>query len=182
MWFSKDKPKAERILVNDELFSQVAEMRYKIYCEELGFLERVKYPNKKETDEYDGTSIHVVVHVGKRLGGYARVVLPSDKGLPIFAHFEIPEEGDTDHSCEISRFMISQYYRKRVETRREIFRLIAEEILKIVKENDIRHVYAVIEDWLLKSLIKRGYNFEKIGEGHFHMGAVTFPVKLEINK
>ncbi len=176
--FLRAKPKVEKILVKDDLFSKVAEMRYKIYCEELGFLEKKKYPEKREMDEYDGQSIHVVVKVGNRMAGYARVILPNGKKLPIFENFKVPEEKDPHHACEISRFMISKAYRHKDETRREIFKLLAEEILKIVEEQEVKVVYAVVEEWLLKSLQKRGYEFEKIGEGHFHMGAVTYPIKL----
>jgi N-acyl amino acid synthase of PEP-CTERM/exosortase system len=180
MLFLKSKPEVERILVSDHLFSKVAEMRYRVYCEELGFLEKYKYPHLKESDEFDGHSIHVVVRVGRRLGGYARVILPNGEGLPIFQHFELPAEEDMQHSCEISRFMISKYFRRKAATRREIFRLLATEINAIIEENNIDRVYAVIEKWLLDSLNKRGYNFKQIGEGRYYMGAVTFPTRLVV--
>lgn len=180
MLFLKTAPRVERILVSDSIFHKVAEMRYRVYCEELGFLEKDKYPKKVETDEYDGGSIHVVVLIGRRLAGYARVILPKDDTLPIFEHFQIPAEPDIDHSCEVSRFMISKLYRKKTETRREIFRLLAEEILKVVEEQKVNNIYAVVEDWLLKSLHKRRYNFENIGEGKNYMGAVTYPTRLRL--
>lgn len=180
MWLLKTKPQVERILVNDALFSKVAEMRYKIYCEEMGFLEKKKYSDDKETDEYDGSSVHVVVKVGNRLGGYARVILPNGKGLPIFSHFDIPEEKDMAHSCEVSRLMISKYYRRKTETRREIFSLLVTEIQKIAGENDIHSVYAVVEDWLLESLNKRGYSFGVIGESTTIFNTVNYPVILKI--
>lgn len=175
------QPNVERILVSDAMFSKVAQMRYRVYCEEMGFLEKDKYPTHQETDEYDGQSIHVVVRVGNRLVGYARVIIPNGEGLPIFKHFSLPNEHQSDDSCEISRFMISQVHRHKTETRREIFRLLAEEILKIIEEQHVKVVYAVVEDWLYKSLQKRGYAFEMIGEGHRYMGAVTYPTKLILN-
>lgn len=154
-------------------------MRYRVYCEEMGFLQQDKYPKKEETDEYDGDSVHVAVLIGSRLAGYARVILPKNSTLPIFEHFEIPIEDDMDHSCEVSRFMISKLYRKKVETRREIFRLLAEEILKVVEEQNVKNVYAVVEDWLLSSLKKRGYNFETIGSASGeYMNTVNYPVVL----
>lgn len=180
MFSLKAKPTVERILVKDSDFSKVAKLRYKVYCEEMGFLEKDKYPNKEETDEYDGHSIHVVVRVGSRFGGYARVILPNGKGLPIFSHFDIPAEEDMTHSCEISRFMISKVYRKKTETRREIFNLITTEIQKIIKENEVYIVYAVVEEWLLNSLNKRGFDFKLVGEGQDYMGAITYPVRLEL--
>lgn len=182
MLFLKSAPRVERILVSDSVFHKVAQMRYRVYCEELGFLEKNKFPKKIETDEYDGGSIHIAVLIGRRLAGYARVILPQDGTLPIFEHFEIQSEPDLEHSCEVSRFMISKMYRKKTETRREIFRLLAEEILKIVEEHEVKNIYAVVEEWLLKSLHKRGYKFEMIGEGKDYMGAVTFPTRLRLSQ
>lgn len=181
MWFLKNNPKVERILVSDHLFPKIAEMRYRVYCEELGFLEKEKYPSKKETDEYDGQSIHVVVRVGNRLAGYARVILPNGEGLPVFRHFKLPEEKDMEHSGEISRFMISKIYRHKQATRREIFRLLAGEILGIMKENGIKNVYAVVEDWLLNSLKKRGYKFVVVGEPlSCYMNTKNYPIRVTI--
>jgi N-acyl-L-homoserine lactone synthetase len=157
-------------------------MRYQVYCEEMGFLDKKDYQERQETDEYDKQSIHIVVQVGDKLAGYARVILPNHKDLPIFSHFDIPKEEDPKHACEISRFMIASIYRHKAETRREVFRLLAEEILKVIEEEKIRVVYAIVEEWLLKSLRKRGYNFEQINEGHFHMGAVTLPIKLAVSR
>lgn len=176
----RTRPKVERILVSDPMFAEVAKMRYRVYCEDMGFLEKEKYPNHQEMDEYDGQAIHVVVTIGKRLVGYARVILPNSHGLPIFKYFDIPKEKDLDNSCEISRFMISRLYRKKQETRRAIFKLLAEEIQRITKETEVKVIYAVIEEWLLKSLNKRGFDFKLVGEGRDYMGAITYPVKLDL--
>jgi len=106
------------------------------------------------------------------------VIFPREGTLPIFEHFNIPSEPDIKHACEVSRFMISKLYREKEETRREIFRLLAEEILEVANENHIQVIYAVVEEWLLKSLIKRGYNFQATGDSKHHMGATTFPTRL----
>jgi N-acyl-L-homoserine lactone synthetase len=181
MLFLKARPRVERVLVNDDLFSKIAAFRYKVYVEEKGFLQKDKYPKHQETDEYDGNSVHIVVTIGNRLAGYARVILPADNTLPIFQHFDIPNENDMDHSCEISRFMIAKAYRLKQETRREIFRLLAKEILLVVKENKINHIYAVVEEWLLKSLLKRGYQFKVIGaSASDYMNTVNLPVVLRV--
>jgi len=181
MLFLKTRPRVERILVSDEIFHKVATMRYRVYCEEMGFLEKDKYPKKLETDEYDGESIHIAVLIGRRLAGYARVILPHDGTLPIFEHFEVPQEKNMETSCEVSRFMISKLYRQKTETRREIFRLLAEEILKVVKEQGVKNIYAVVEDWLLNSLRKRGYDFEVVGKASSeYMNTVNRPVLLRI--
>ena len=176
----KTKPKVERVLVSDPYFNEIAKFRYKTYCEELNFLDKNKYPDKEETDGYDDNSIHIVVRIGKRLGGYARVIFPREGTLPIFEHFDVLKEKDMEHACEISRFMISKVFRNNHETRRGVFGLLVEEILEAAKENHIKVTYAAVEEWLLKSLVKRKYNFQEIGDGKHHMGAVTYPTKLKI--
>lgn len=174
------KPAVVRIQVDNPYFSEIAKLRYQIYCEELNFLDSSKYPDKKETDEYDHRSVHIAVKVGKQLGGYTRVILAGDGKLPIFENFPIAlENGGV--SCEISRFMIAPGFRRNPSIRREIFSLLAKETLRVVEENRVDRVYAVVEEWLYNSLRKRGFNFIKLADGMNHMGAFTYPTLLKVS-
>lgn len=174
----------QRFQYNDLIFDEIAKFRYKAYCEELKFLNKEDFPEKRESDKYDEQSIHIVVLSSKEILGYTRVILPTINPLPIFNEFQdvrIKEEGKSDNCCEISRFIISSKYRHKQGTRREIFRLLAEEILKVVNERDIKCLFAIVEEWLYLSLKKRGYNFVRLNEeGKEYLGAITFPVKLDV--
>lgn len=182
--FFKTTPTVERILVEDSFFNTIAKFRYNVYCDELGFLDSKKYKDKRETDDYDGESIHIAVKIGNRLVGYCRIILSkSDGKLPVFTEYGLNKRYLIEPSCEVSRFMISKRYRNKTTTRREIFRLLAEEILEVVDECEIKCLFAVVEEWLYLSLKKRGYNFVKLDEGgKDYMGAKTFPIRLKINE
>lgn len=182
MLLIKANPKIRQIDTSDKLFTDAKRLRYKIYCVEQGFLDKNEYPSHEESDEYDEHAIHVVVTVHNKIAGYCRIILPNSKGLPIFHHFELGQDENPSHSCEVSRFMIAKEFRSDKLVRREVFRLLAQEVLRVVDKQKVVSVFAVVEDWLLKSLKNRGYDFEPIGDGKFFMGAVTYPTKLQVVK
>jgi N-acyl amino acid synthase of PEP-CTERM/exosortase system len=100
----------------------VFRLRYRVYCEEKGFLSASDYPDGLETDEFDETSTHMVVHGdGSEPKGYLRLVECADqRQLPMFAHgmatdeeFPIPAPGG---AVEMSRMMVSSEYRKKLRS------------------------------------------------------------------
>jgi N-acyl-L-homoserine lactone synthetase len=180
MLFIKANPRVKRVPASGDIFSEISRLRYKVYCEEKGFLKKDNYPQLEEKDEYDEHATHIVVIVKGKIAGYCRVILPNEKGLPIFRHFNINDGVNRQRSCEVSRFIISKAYRKDKLVRREIFRLLSNEVVKVAVEEKIEKVFAVLENWLLKSLNNRGYEFQKIGKGEHYMGAITYPTKMDI--
>jgi len=178
------KPTVERILISDPYFKEIAKLRYKTYCEELNFLDAKKYPDKEETDEYDGNSIHIAIKIGRRLAGYARIIFPRNGTLPVFEYFDdVKKPQDLSTCCEISRFIIFKSYRKKQETRRRIFALLVSEIKDIVYENSITSIYAVVEEWLLKSLISRGFGVRKLGNPKDdYMNTTNYPVVISLRE
>jgi len=180
MLFLKANPKVRRVSSNNPIFREISKLRYKVYCEEKNFLSKLDYPSNEETDEYDKQSVHIVATARGKVAGYCRVILSTDHTLPLFKHFDIGAEINREHSCEVSRFMIAKEFRADKLVRREIFRLLSREVLEVIEEKGIKTVFAVLEDWLLKSLRKRGYEFAKIGEGRMYMGAITHPTKMSV--
>lgn len=77
--------------------------------------------------------------------------------------------------------MIAPGFRRNPSIRREIFSLLAKETLRVVEENRVDRVYAVVEEWLYNSLRKRGFNFIKLADGMNHMGAFTYPTLLKVS-
>jgi N-acyl-L-homoserine lactone synthetase len=108
------------ICVSDEIeLKKVYKLRYKVYCEEWGFENPEKYPDRQETDEFDKNSVHfAAVDDSGRIVGTVRLILFSPDGFPLEKHCDLngSSEGirgeDTD---EISRLVISRNYRKRIE-------------------------------------------------------------------
>jgi len=98
-------------------------LRYKLYCEEAGFLREEDYPAKRETDSFDNFSIHVgAVNKAGLLVGTVRMVLPSHIGLPSFKHCKFFDEYKSIshhenplfiNAAEISRLALAKSYRRR---------------------------------------------------------------------
>jgi N-acyl amino acid synthase of PEP-CTERM/exosortase system len=95
-------------------------LRYEVYCRERNFLAPENYPSKLERDVYDNCAIHVgsINRSGVMLGTI-RLVLPSDRGFPLFEHCTVfPEFSHlTDirsqqTAAEVSRLAVSKHIRK----------------------------------------------------------------------
>ena len=173
-------PRVEVVDFHSAKFEKISRFRYQTYCKELRFLDEKDYPDGRETDKYDQYSTHIVVFMGKNIAGYVRVIEPDGlESLPIFEHFDV-ERPRTRKICEISRFVVSPEYRKHKTLRRLITLKLMGRMKETIENKDLSIIYAVVEEWLYKSLVKRGYEFKKITDGHFHMGAITYPIKLEM--
>ncbi|MNU28993.1 Autoinducer synthetase [compost metagenome] len=95
----------------------VFRLRYRVYCEEKGFLPAEDYPQGFETDEFDENAVHFIVY-GDDVSpvGYMRIIDGQDRhGFPMIAHgmtvhddFEFPP---IDGVMEISRMIVRSDYR-----------------------------------------------------------------------
>lgn len=110
----------EVIRVSDESeLKKVYRLRYKVYCEEWGFENPDKYPDRLETDEYDKRAVHFAAldDTGKTVAT-VRLILFSPDGFPLEKYCEINNGGEGlngERMAEISRLVISKSYRKRTE-------------------------------------------------------------------
>jgi len=116
----------ELLLANDEALRDAAmEVRYAVYCEELGYEAADAFPDGKERDRYDERSLHCLLRhrPGNRFAGCIRLVLSSgDEPFP----FESVCEGTLDvalSTCErqrfgeISRLAVHTDFRRRANER-----------------------------------------------------------------
>ena len=86
-------------------------LRYQVYCDEMGFEDKTSCPDQMEYDEWDQNSVHFVVRhrvTGNWLGGL-RLVLPNTSGFP-FEEWSVPDQAITDPqrliAVEVSRLCI----------------------------------------------------------------------------
>ncbi len=95
-------------------------LRYEVYCRERNFLAPENYPSRLEQDIYDDCAIHVgsINNSGVMLGTI-RLVLPSDRGFPLFEHCKVypefshlAETQSLQTAAEVSRLAISKQIRK----------------------------------------------------------------------
>jgi len=96
--------------INGELKKDAHRVRYNVYCEERGFEDEAKFPDRMERDEFDSESVHAVVRhkASKYPVGVVRLVLPNKKAperpFPIETHF-----GDRFEEKIIKKFNFSRY-------------------------------------------------------------------------
>ena len=111
----------------DELRDRVFRLRYDVYCRELGWEDPAVFPDGREIDEFDETSIQcLLIHrPSGREAGAGRLVRPGRECpvpcLPLLTHYD-PALFNSDQSplkqlkgCfgEISRLALREQFRRR---------------------------------------------------------------------
>jgi N-acyl amino acid synthase of PEP-CTERM/exosortase system len=109
---------------NTNLKQEVFKIRYKVYCEELGYEPTDRFPDRMETDIYDDRSLHfLLLHKPTQTYiGCVRMVLSDlqldNAGFPfenICQSVSIDFQKTTRANfCEISRLAVIEQFRKRV--------------------------------------------------------------------
>lgn len=83
-------------------------VRYQVYCEEMGFEDKERFPDQLELDQWDSHSVHFLVR-DKRSGywvGALRLVLPDRLSFPL------------EHHCVLEKKISPSEYRQSVELSR----------------------------------------------------------------
>lgn len=177
-------------------------LRYEVYCEECGFLDKGDYPQGLEADDYDDHSAHfAALNLRAELAGYVRLVRPDPiQTFPFQTHCVEVLDGvalpPAEQSGEISRLMVRQDYRRRVgdlppsgapgeaavaaqveNDRRsgspQILLSLYREMYAYSLDNNIRYWYAAMERSLARALVRMGFNFQQIGPTTDYYGPVA---------
>ena len=100
-------------------------IRYRVYCEELGYEPVDKFPDGFETDEYDEQSLHILItHRRSGLAAGCVRLVPTSAFQPLlplekrFSDTLDPEslaviDPDRSTRCEISRLAVDPLFRRR---------------------------------------------------------------------
>lgn len=163
-------------------------IRYKVYCEELGYEDKEKFTDKLEKDEYDEFSTLFIVKY-KPTEEYVaafRIIEASKTKLPIEDICTLHEDIDYK-SIEISRVCVLKHFRlkkdsKEYETKiqRTILKGIIESGSEYAYNNFFVCAYWLINPALYKLLKNIGLNMVLIGEPKNHNG-IRYPYKATIN-
>lgn len=167
-----------RIVNTDEEKKLIYELRYDVYCKEKKWLDSSNYPECLENDKYDKNSIHFgAFDVNNTLVGSVRLILPTNElPLPIEGTFEI-DLAPNQKRFEISRLVIPQDRRGFT-----VFNGLIEALYYWGVENKITHVYAILENGLLKYTRRKCLPFNPMKEGKDYFGAFTIPVCLIVSE
>ncbi|MGE0878626.1 MAG: PEP-CTERM/exosortase system-associated acyltransferase [Acidimicrobiia bacterium] len=106
---------------SDAQREEVFRLRYRTYCEEMGFIDPAEKPDGLESDAYDSRSRHVLLRL-RNTGaavGTVRVILPAEDdasdSFPLQHGCEHPLVHDADRVrvlCEISRLCVIPDFRQ----------------------------------------------------------------------
>ena len=120
----------------------ICQLRYQVYVNEWGFERPEDHPDGLERDEYDQHSIHFYASPrhSDDVIGTARIILGSERPLPIERHFdirELPLGVRREQVAEISRLAVSKEFRCR-NIDRALFKLkqLAANHRQPIVEND----------------------------------------------
>jgi N-acyl amino acid synthase of PEP-CTERM/exosortase system len=199
--------------IDDErsLLERSFQLRYQVYCVERRFLPAGDYPNGLEIDRFDRHAVHIgAIDAHGELAGTARVVRPSELGLPIFEHCEIyPHQTKFNASnprlVEVGRLSVSRSYRRRRDdapragqesTRRaeagytgsdrrrqheDVFLTLLKGLYQASRRAGAAHWLAATEKSLHRMLAQRGFPFHQIGPESDYFGLVA-PYQMDLQE
>jgi N-acyl-L-homoserine lactone synthetase len=172
-----------RRTTDDSELEKIYQLRYQVYCLEKGFLPAQDYPDGIETDVFDPHSVHFIVEIDDRsqkILGTMRLIFDSDHGFPVEKHFQLERPiNDRSKTVELSRVMVAKDARKLTF---HILMGFSKEVYLISREKDIEECYAVLEEPLLRLLVRMGLPFHKAGKENWYLGAETFPAVLLVKE
>lgn len=153
-------------------------LRYHVYCEEYSYLDKNKFPDHMERDEYDEYSDNFIIRdKDEQIAACVRVILNSPLGFPIEKHFKLEIDTgliDPRGLVEISRLIVAKKYRKK-----SILLFLVKGLYLYALEQHITHAYFIIDEKLYPLLVKMKIPVVKIGQSSFYQG-LTFPCILDI--
>lgn len=92
-------------------------IRYQVYCDEMGFEDKDSFPDQLEFDQWDKHSVHFLVrdkHIGHWVGAL-RLVLHDHYAFPMENHCELDDQIPSDEyfrSVELSRLCVLKEVRR----------------------------------------------------------------------
>jgi len=162
-----------------KLQAEVYKIRYKVYCQELGYEREEDCPNGMEQDIYDQHSIHCLLLHRKSAvyAGSVRLVLPDPHGvgmnLPFERFYGHLHLRDLPYGSfgEISRLAVTANFRKQskqVESETRLFPLIPLGLylaaISVGQEFNLDGAFALMQPRLARHLRRFGINYHQVGE------------------
>lgn len=190
------------------LMDRIFELRYQIYCQERQYLPAINYPDKRESDEYDATSVHFAAfNLKEELVGYVRLVRPiAPQPFPFQIHCPNLMPGvrlnTPADAVEVSRLMVHPNYRRRrgdtlsgintltdaPEAAHDLRNKSPQILLSLYRliynysrVNHINYWYAAMEQDLVRVLNQLDFQFEQIGLKANYFGPVA-PYLADLQK
>lgn len=162
-------------------------LRYEIYCLEKKYLDKELFPERMESDIYDGMAIHFIMRdrLTNLIVGYVRLINGENFILPLEKEFESVDLkiiGNRSKLCEVSRLVIREDYRKnKLGSHVVLYGLLAT-MLDYCLVNKIDYLTAAIDDTVLIILKKIGVPFTLVGESREYVGSSSTYTLIDISR
>jgi N-acyl-L-homoserine lactone synthetase len=156
-------------------------LRYQVYCVERHYLNADDYPDKRETDEFDGHSVHVgAIDACGELAGTARLIKTNPRGFPMFQHCAFFPEMQTLRQpgtvpVEVSRVSISRHYVRPRDRRyrKEPFLTLVKAIMQGAKRAGATHLIGATDAAFHRWLVHNGLPYRVAGPEVDYYGPVA---------
>ncbi|WP_048438016.1 GNAT family N-acyltransferase [Caenimonas sp. SL110] len=164
--------------VDTNLFDQIQRLRYQVYCVERNFLDASRYPEGRESDEFDDSSIHYcAVDTSGCITAAVRLVLHGNHGFPLLRYCSLyPQELDAIRraplrSAEVSRLVMSRNRGDHSGTK--VALQLYRELFRTARLLGVTQLIAASERSLVRLLNRDHINSRQIGPESQFSGSVT---------
>lgn len=166
------------IVTDEKEKEDLYRLRYQVYCEEYGYIDKNGFSNKQEKDEFDAYSDNLVIRDKHNdVAATVRIIRNSEIGFPILKHFKTNislKDVDPKKVVEISRLIVAKKYRKK-----QLLLFLLKGLSVYAINKNITHAYCVIDEKLSPLLIKLRVPVRIVGDKQLFQG-VTFPCLIII--
>ncbi len=174
------------VAITEEEKNLSYQMRYKMMCQELGWLPMQEYPSWTERDEYD--ALQSIAFLAKdaedNVIGTSRLILKGSIPLPVERHFDLyPARklnviwGDGSSCAEASRFIVPRHP---VYKNHEITLSLVGKMVGACMEHDISCMLMSADYRFYRLLRMIGLPLYQIGEPKLYLGSETIPGVLPL--
>ena len=166
---------------SEEEINALKKLRYKIYCEQLGWIKHDKYPDGIEQDAYDNHSIHFGAFKDGKAIGAIRLIKENPTVFPIHSICDLWDSENSklkdSRTSEISRLIVDTSIEKM--PRSAITLGLIKQLYYASKYHEgITHWYASFDVNVHRLIGILGFKFSPLGAPVYFMGSKTVPAIL----
>jgi N-acyl-L-homoserine lactone synthetase len=162
------------------------QLRYKVYCEDLGWLP-VEDATRGEQDEFDVSRSIIFLalgHSGEAIGT-SRLILPGNSPLPIEEHFELHQKeeierlyGKIRYGVEVSRFIV---LKNTSVKEHHITLMLCKAMIRMCIASGVSHMFLSADHRFFRLLRMLGFCLYEMGKPRFFMGSKAVPGVLPLS-
>jgi N-acyl-L-homoserine lactone synthetase len=175
-----------RKIQNDTERQEAFKLRYRIYCQKLGWIDPTLHPDQEEWDEYDSSATHFVALEDGRTVGTVRLVYPVEKPLPIEAGFPRLTLDDFE-AAQDERLSIAEVSRLIVDFRngcpRHAISLgLLQVLIRSSVHGELTHWLQALDKVSFRLIKWFGFRMKQFAPSSHFLGSETIPTVIRIDR